>query len=255
MFGTNVDFVQFHPSYSYEYFVSGYRPSIESETLKYDLSSGPLLDILHDAESAESDVRFGLIIDEINRSNVSAVFGELLTALEYRGIPVRLQYGSPYDERGEFIVPDNFYIVATMNRADRSAGNFDAALRRRFGFFDCYPTEEPFRSVLRKFIESKDHDQAWIANWINEINELIPDPDFSIGASFFMGSIELSDDEISRIFKFELTPYLHGKFGSSSAFEFLLNLSPDVARNRYSDPITQSTDSATEAALGDANQA
>lgn len=232
MFGANTDFVQFHPSYSYEYFVSGIRPSMNVATLNYELAAGPLLDILHQADADERDVPYGLIIDEINRANVSSVFGELLTAMEYRGLPVRLQYGSPYDDRGEFVVPENFYIIATMNRADRSAGNFDSALRRRFGVFDCYPTEEPFKSALRRFIDTHHNDKQWLVDWVSDINDLVPDPDFSIGASFFMNS-DLSDDEVVRIMKFEIGPYLYGKFGKTAPFGSLLTLGPTAVREKY----------------------
>lgn len=214
-FGENFDFVQFHPSYSYEYFVSGYRPVSDGSTLRYELSAGPLLDTVHRAnEDFESGIesKHGLVIDEINRANVSAVFGELMSAMEYRHVPVHLQYGSPYDDKGLFEVPENFYIIATMNRADRSVGNFDAALRRRFGVYECSLLSSPFRQVLRNFLAEEQPSSLWVADWIQAINEEVPDPDYAIGASYFFGLDSYEKEDLRRILDFEILPYLKGKF-------------------------------------------
>lgn len=220
-----VDFVQFHPSYSYEYFVSGYRPTSNDKFgLTYEVEAGPLLRVctraIEDAESPPS--AHVLIIDEINRANVSSVFGELLSGIEDRGRSIRLQYGNPAVSGGDIgthlSVPENLFFIATMNQADRSAGNFDAALRRRFGVFDCSPMREPFGGLLEMFLRRNFPSRLWIADWVRQINESLPDPDFALGGSYFFGRDLESDSVLTRIYTFEIRPYLLGRF-SEDAFE------------------------------------
>lgn len=109
-----VRIVQFHPSYAYEDFVQGYRPTLEDGRHGFDLRDGPLLEVAQMAED-EPDETHVLVIDEINRGNLSKVFGELYFLLEYRNVEMRLQYSDD-----EFSLPDNLWIIGTMNTADRS---------------------------------------------------------------------------------------------------------------------------------------
>ncbi|MFC2040734.1 McrB family protein [Chloroflexota bacterium] len=141
--------VQFHPSYSYEDFVGGIRPVLSRGTTSgtaAQLSPTPIYhieeyvglfqDICRRAQ-AEPEKRFLLIIDEINRGNLSSIFGELILAIEpdKRGIPIPLSYL----KESTLIVPENLYLIATMNSADRSIALVDVALRRRFSFYRMTP--------------------------------------------------------------------------------------------------------------------
>jgi hypothetical protein len=208
-----VTYVQFHPSYSYEYFVSGYRPTADDDgNVRYEIVPGPLLStVKHAIENRDAPAV--LVIDEINRANVGAVFGELIGALEYRNEPVRLQYSSP-DGDQSLTVPENFYILGTMNQADRSAVNFDAAIRRRFAFFECSPVSGPFEPVLREYLAAKFDGNAfaWVAEWVAAINSKLPDADFAIGGSYFLGREDLSPSIVRRIFNYEILPYIKGHF-------------------------------------------
>ncbi|NBU27077.1 MAG: AAA family ATPase [Caulobacteraceae bacterium] len=130
--------VQFHPSLSYEDFVRGYRPSADG---KLELSNGVFLQIV-DAAKAQPDLVHVLIIEEINRGNPAQVFGEMLTLLENtkrsRADAMELAYRKVPGERVH--VPDNLYVIGTMNIADRSLALVDLALRRRFAFVSLEPT-------------------------------------------------------------------------------------------------------------------
>jgi len=129
--------VQFHPSLSYEDFVRGYRPAADG---KLSLADGVFLQIV-DAAKAQPDVPHVLVIEEINRGNPAQVFGEMLTLLENtkrsRADAMELAYRKIPGER--IHVPDNLYIIGTMNIADRSLALVDLALRRRFAFVTLEP--------------------------------------------------------------------------------------------------------------------
>ena len=132
-----VRLVQFHPSYAYEDFVQGFRPKLINEQPGFELRPGPLLDMAERARR-EPGANYFLVIDEINRGNLAKVFGELYFLLEYRDEPMQLQYS---DE--PFSLPDNLYIIGTMNTADRSIALVDLALRRRFHFVEFHPGKWP----------------------------------------------------------------------------------------------------------------
>ena len=144
---SRIEMVQFHQNYSYEDFVMGYRPT---ET-GFELRNGVFYDFCEKARcDIENDYYF--IIDEINRGNLSAVFGELLMLVEsdYRDKPVRLVY----KKDKLFSVPHNVYIIGMMNTADRSVAMIDYALRRRFSFFTMKPG----------------FDSEGFVNWQNKVN-------------------------------------------------------------------------------------
>lgn len=129
--------IQFHPSYTYEDFVRGITvKNNASEQIEYKTENKILAQMAFDALNNPSK-NYVLIIDEINRANLSSVLGELIYALEYRGEAVESMY--EINENREIILPPNLFIIGTMNTADRSVGQIDYAIRRRFAFVDVLP--------------------------------------------------------------------------------------------------------------------
>ena len=196
--------IQFHQSYSYEDFIMGFRPSENG----FELRSGPFYDFCKTAE-IDSDNEYFFIIDEINRGNLSKIFGELFMLIEAdkRGIELRLLYS---DEK--FSVPQNVYIIGMMNTADRSLAMMDYALRRRFGFFDLKPgfQADQFRAY-RMGIGSEKFDK--LIACVENLNQAIAGDDslgegFCIGHSYFCNLKEASDKALHRIVEFELIPLL-----------------------------------------------
>ena len=116
--------------------MQGFRPKLVEGQPGFARVDGPLLRAAKRAR-AEPYLKHFLVIDEINRGNVAKVFGELYFLLEYRDQAMRLQYQDEYDD--PFALPDNLYIIGTMNTADRSIALVDLALRRRFYFEDFHP--------------------------------------------------------------------------------------------------------------------
>lgn len=182
--------VQFHPSYSYEDFVRGFRPT--DVAAKFQLVDGPFL-LACRAAAAQPDLRHVVIIDEINRGNTSQVFGELLMLLEadkremHPGIT--LLYPRSIEER--FSVPRNLFVIGTMNRADRSLALVDYALRRRFAFISLEPRfgDPAFRKWLADRKMAEDLIQH-VIHRLNALNATIAEDrqlgsDYQVGHSFF----------------------------------------------------------------------
>lgn len=134
--------IQFHPSYTYEDFVRGIIADATDKGIAYKVENKVLASLAKEAnENPYSD--YVLIIDEINRANLSSVLGELIYALEYRGEAVNSVYAlkNESDDNHELIIPPNLYIIGTMNTADRSVGHIDYAIRRRFAFVNIPPRD------------------------------------------------------------------------------------------------------------------
>ena len=209
-----VTLVQFHPSYDYVDFVQGYRPdSNGDEQLTYELKEGPLLRMAQRARD-NPGVPHYLIVDEINRANLGKVFGELYFLLEYRNERINLQYSD-----AEFSLPDNLYIIGTMNTADRSIALVDLALRRRFYFVEFHPDKPPIKGLLHRYLGAKSPDMDWIADVVDEANKLLSDePQAAVGPSHFMKE-GLDEERIKRIWEYGVLPYieerLFGQVGQS----------------------------------------
>ena len=170
--------IQFHPSYTYEDFVRGIVVEVSNGQPAYIVKNKVL------AEFAEKAIdnpkaKFVLIIDEINRANLSSVLGELIYALEYRGQSVNTLY--ELDGEREIKLPNNLFIIGTMNTADRSVGHIDYAIRRRFAFESVLPQDltgklegdyafakAEFEKVKELFIVETETD--WIILWIRSLH-------------------------------------------------------------------------------------
>ncbi|WNG55474.1 AAA domain-containing protein [Archangium gephyra] len=199
-------FVQLHPSYGYEDFFEGYRPSATGSGIALEKRSGPLRRLVELAEEAE-DQPVVLVLDEMNRGNLPKVFGELYFLLEYRDESVSLMY-SP-DE--QFRLPPNFFIIGSMNTADRSIVLLDQALRRRFFFVPLFPGEPPVRDLLRRYLEKNVPAMEWVARLLERANEKLGDRNLAIGPSHFMRK-DLNEEVLARIWKYAILPTLEDLF-------------------------------------------
>nr|NLI49276.1 AAA domain-containing protein [Propionibacterium sp.] len=199
--GDNVRLVQFHPAYSYEDFFEGYRPLEEGG---FKLKPGPLRKTV-DAARESPSTPFFLIIDEINRGNLAKIFGELYFLLEYRSQNVDLLYAT--DDDIGFTLPENVFIIGTMNTADRSIALVDAAMRRRFAFVPLHPSEPPTSGVLRRWLAASGLDVG-VADLLDELNRRIEDPDFKIGPSYFMRKAVHEPGGLERAWRTAILPLL-----------------------------------------------
>jgi len=214
--------VQFHPSYSYEDFIGGIKPGFNDKMdLIYKLESGQFKKFC-DVAAKNKNKKFIFIIDEINRSNLSAVFGELLYCLEYREEEISLPY---FKEK--FSIPENVYVIGTMNDVDKSLQVFDRALRRRFYFYHHKPNMNILRSVL-----SDDFDDDSLEKYIKkckELNQSITEKlqleaIYQIGHAYFLkikdffpdklGKAEISKVELEKLWEFSLLPLLEEYLGN-----------------------------------------
>ena len=203
---SRVMMVQFHQSYSYEDFIMGFRPTQEGG---FELKHGAFYDFCKSAEVDSEDTPYFFIIDEINRGNLSKIFGELFMLIESdkRGIELKLLYA---DEK--FSVPKNVYIIGMMNTADRSLAMMDYALRRRFAFFFFFPGFNT--KGFRQYQEGLQSDKFnKLIDCVESLNADIASDDslgegFCIGHSYFCELKETSDQTLSGIVEFELAPLL-----------------------------------------------
>lgn len=237
-FKTRYNFITFHQKYSYEDFIEGIKPLLNNEDaeeqsgeLQFELKKGIFYKSCLEAlrllgydsfeacyqDSAENRIakfetaksnpsmQFALFIDEINRANISAVFGELITLLEDDkriGADNEMWLELPYSNE-KFSVPGNMYVIGTMNTADRSIALLDIALRRRFEFKSLYP----------EYIESE-----WWASLLEALNQAIyswkKNPDFFIGHAFFINKPEA---DRAKILNTKIIPLLYEYCQSNAA--------------------------------------
>jgi MoxR-like ATPase len=198
---TRVRLVQFHPSYAYEDFVEGFRPS---ETGGFTLVSGPIREMAERAGADEEKRPHVLIIDELNRGNVAKVLGELYFLLEYRDEEIRLQYSQT-----PFRLPGNLWIIGTMNTADRSIALMDAALRRRFYFVPFFNDLPPVEGLLRRWMADRPTDDglAWLPDAIDEANRRLGDRNAHIGPSYFLRD-DLHEETVRMVWEYGVMGYL-----------------------------------------------
>ncbi|WP_372921759.1 McrB family protein [Roseovarius sp.] len=202
---SRVELVQFHPSYTYEDFFEGYRPSNQNGNITYELLPGPLKRLAKRADDDPANP-YVLVIDEINRGNLSKILGELYFLLEYREKKIALQYGG-----GQFGLPKNLWIIGTMNTADRSIALIDAALRRRFYFVEFFPDRAPIEGLLRRWIKQHEPEMAWVADAVDFTNSKLNSRHLSIGPSHFMKD-GLTEDWVQMIWDHAVIPYIEEHF-------------------------------------------
>lgn len=192
-----VTVMQFHPSTSYEDFVRGMRPSSDG---RLELLDGPFLQFCEKARS-EPEKNYVMVLEEINRGNPAQIFGELLTLLEKTKrnpfSAMRLAYAHSDDER--FFIPENVFVIGTMNVADRSLALVDMALRRRFAFIDLEPQ---INETWLEFVTGKGYDRDMMERMgiaVHALNGVIEkDPNlgrqFKIGHSYLVPSSSCGDN-------------------------------------------------------------
>lgn len=201
---SRIQFVQFHQSYSYEDFMLGYKPAGDG----FELREGAFYRFC-DKTRKDKNKQYFFLIDEINRGNLSKIFGELLMLIErdYRDTEVALAYhGKP------FSVPENLYIIGIMNTADRSLAMIDYALRRRFSFFEMEPGfgSEGFRDYQKELANQTFNA---LIQCIQKLNRTIAEDDslgkgFCIGHSYFCGQVKCTDAWMKEVVSYDIIPML-----------------------------------------------
>jgi len=194
----------FHPAYGYEDFIEGYRPVATEGKLHFELRDG-IFKRLCDAALREPSQQFFLLIDEINRGDIPRIFGELLMVLENTKRCKKIAL--PVSGR-KFFIPQNVYVIGTMNTADRSIALLDTALRRRFGFIELMPDLTILKDVVVDGIP--------VALWLKDLNKRICEylgadaRNLQIGHTYFMnGSEPISDfAEFAKIIREDIVPLL-----------------------------------------------
>lgn len=230
------DIVQFHPSYGYEDFVRGIEVSThksadgEKSAISYDTVNKILGEMAEVASRSENqNTKFFLVIDEINRANLATVFGELIYGLEYRGKSVATPY--VVNNSNKVVLPDNLYIIGTMNTADKSIGGIDYAIRRRFLFFSLLPDRDIISDFRVSICKTQDEKNKQIeinglaAILFDRISELFNSDnlnveyykdDVQIGHTYFLVS---STEQLYLRFRYQILPILREYF-KDGMFQF-----------------------------------
>ena len=201
---TKIQFIQFHQNYSYEDFIMGYKPDGNG----FKLEEGIFYTFCNKAKE-DREHQYFFIIDEINRGNLSKIFGELLMAIEnnYRDEEIILAYN-----KQKFTVPSNVYIIGMMNTADRSLAMIDYALRRRFSFIEMEPAFD--NDTFIKYSQQFGNTYHNVIREIKLLNEKIKEDSslgrgFTIGHSYFMPkNNEVSKEWLGRVIKYDILPTL-----------------------------------------------
>ncbi|EUB24905.1 McrB family protein, partial [Fusobacterium sp. CM22] len=221
-----IEFITFHQSYGYEEFIEGIKPIVlneddesdseNSQEIKYEIVDGIFKKFCDEARKAQDkeNNEYVFIIDEINRGNISKIFGELITLIETTkraGKKECISTKLPYSKE-EFTVPDNVYIIGTMNTADRSIALMDTALRRRFYFEEMLPNYDLLKDIFVEDEGVKVNIGAMLKA-INERIEYLYDREHTIGHAVFLELNENNDiDKLENIFKKSVIPLLQEYF-------------------------------------------
>ena len=225
-----IEFITFHQSYGYEEFIEGIKPIVSNEDdesdsensqeIKYEIVDGIFKKFCDEARKAQDkeNNEYVFIIDEINRGNISKIFGELITLIETTkraGKDECISTKLPYSKK-EFTVPDNVYIIGTMNTADRSIALMDTALRRRFKFEEMLPDYHLLEDI---FVEDKGTkvNIGAMLKVINERIEYLYDREHTIGHAVFLekmenDKIDIDINKLENIFKKNIIPLLQEYF-------------------------------------------
>ena len=222
-----IKFITFHQSYSYEEFIEGIRPKLNSNELAYSLEKGIFKEISDNAKNYP-DQNYVIIIDEINRGNISKIFGELITLIEPSKRLLQdnnehpKQVTLPYSKK-LFGVPKNLYILGTMNTADKSIAVIDSALRRRFEFVEMLPDST---ILTEEKVKVEGIEIEKLLDTINQRIEFLIDKEHVIGHSYFLKDSFKKNPTIANlaiIFKNEIIPLLQEYFyGDFEKIELVL---------------------------------
>ena len=235
-----VDFVTFHQNYTYEDFIEGIRPVLGEDDLRYELRTGVFKRIASHADKHRNE-RHVLIIDEINRGNIAKIFGELITLIE----PSKRSGGDdaaavtlPYSQK-PFSVPDNLYLVGTMNTADRGIALLDTALRRRFKFIEKMPD----LSLVEDNIEGVNG--RLMLKAMNERITVYLDREHQIGHTYLLprqedvvADREQTIDHLAEVFQHDIVPLLQEYFYDDwEKIWLVLNKNPFIRERKIETPI------------------
>ena len=223
-----IEFITFHQSYGYEEFIEGIKPIVSNEDdesdsensqeIKYKIVDGIFKKFCEEARKSKEKEPYVFIIDEINRGNISKIFGELITLIEptkRSGKKECISTKLPYSKK-EFTVPDNVYIIGTMNTADRSIALMDTALRRRFKFEEMLPNYDLLEDIFVEDEGVKVNIGAML-KVINERIEYLYDREHTIGHAVFLekmenDKIDIDINKLENIFKKNIIPLLQEYF-------------------------------------------
>lgn len=230
------EFVQFHPSYDYTDFVEGLRPVVsENKTVGFELQDGIFKAFVEKArreyeKNSKDPKPYVFVIDEINRGEISKIFGELFFAIDpgYRGPDgsISTQYANLHENPAEkFYIPKNVYIIGTMNDIDRSVDSFDFAMRRRFRFIEI-KAEDTAASMLKSLPKGKADEAMQRMKALNQVIAEIEDlgKNYQIGAAYFKKIADLNFDQLWTDYLAPLlSDYLRGLHNEKELMESFKN--------------------------------
>ena len=218
---SKIKMVQFHETYSYEDFVQGYRPNqngnfVRKNGIFYDIVIEAQKELERARKKGEEPEKYCIIIDEINRGNLSKILGDTMMLIEpdKREVQWGIKLTYSYEDEKEFYVPENLYIIGTMNIADKSLSKIDYALERRFSSIYLEPAFEndKFKNLLieKEKIDAQNVDR--IIKDFTKLNKYITETlgkNFKLGHSYFINkSIENFDETYKEIIQYEIKPLL-----------------------------------------------